>query len=80
MSARGHITREYTVWCAERGHKDCPMWVQSSGPLSAAKSYWRRLGWRFTRADGWLCPGCWTAQRIGRKRLSRVRRKKGACR
>ena len=62
MSLPGRITREFTVWCAD----PCSIWVQTSEAesVSEAGRVFRKMGWRRTRARGWLCPRC--AKEAGR--------------
>lgn len=52
---KGYISRQHTVWCGE-----CGNWEQADEHLAKnAQIRFRRLGWRKTKEQGWLCPGCY---------------------
>lgn len=51
---RGHISREYTVWCGE-----CCFWEQwACKTKAAAGETARHNGWKDSVSRGWLCPDC----------------------
>lgn len=51
---KGEITREHTVWCGL-----CVCWMQRAVRTKTAMAHCaRKLGWVFTRKNGWVCPIC----------------------
>lgn len=48
---KGYISRQFTVWCGL-----CHEWFQESCNTQAqAIKYFKRRGWRLTKANGWIC-------------------------
>ncbi len=50
------ITHEITVWC------DCGEWHQDGARI--CRRTVRRMGWKLTRANGWVCPRCVEAAKL----------------
>lgn len=52
---KGYISRQHTAWCGA-----CGNWEQVDEQLrAAAEKRFRKMGWKCTKKDGWLCPACW---------------------
>jgi hypothetical protein len=47
------ITTEYTVWC-----NICGDWKQKSAPKSKAIKEFVKMGWKYIRKVGYVCPNC----------------------
>ena len=61
---RGYINRQHTIWCGI-----CSNWEQvSEHRKSSAIKAFRGLGWKYTKACGYVCPDCL-------KQLARERKK-----
>lgn len=56
--SRGTVVLSFAVFCASLS-TDCYTWTgDQCSTRKDAKKEAVRLGWRFTRAHGWLCPTC----------------------
>ncbi len=51
---RGKLRQEFWVSCGGCGIEKCTGECTSSAAWSTMTS----VGWKYTRAAGWLCPGC----------------------
>jgi len=54
-SIASRISREYSIACAKCDASDHE---RDSRTLRESESYWRSMGWKKTKAHGWVCPRC----------------------
>jgi hypothetical protein len=61
----GYISRQHTIWCGT-----CVLWVQRDLATKTAMVRWaKKVGWRWSKHHGWLCPSCMRERSIkGRER------------
>lgn len=51
---KGYISREHTMWCGL-----CCHWDQvAEHYMRSAIKYFRDMGWKKTKENGWVCPKC----------------------
>jgi hypothetical protein len=50
--ARGRMSVQYTVWCGV-----CEDWEYTFDEPTPTK-FAVKIGWRYTKARGWVCPKC----------------------
>jgi len=52
---KGHIQYDPTIWCGR-----CGQWepLLETGKHFPARKAAIKAGWKYTRADGWICRDC----------------------